>query len=173
MAVEETDGFEIKRIGQTETNVTIFIQLDHTDKFQITPALAAALQTPVHLLYTKQMVLKRLWSYIKVNRLFDPSQKSAIRFNERLRSLFNIERAEFHDLPRLLSHHMVPPNIIQISHTIRLSGDPMENEQWFELNVDVDVGGNNDKLVEELRQKDKATLEKLDTDVRTNYKWQY
>lgn len=45
---------------------------------------------------------------------------------------------QFADIPKHLRNHLSPPDPVELSHVIRLSGDPMDNSASYEISVEVD-----------------------------------
>lgn len=60
----ESDGFEVKRIGENQVDVRIFLYLDYSPQvYKITNELARLLGTQAG---TKPQIIMALWQYIKV-----------------------------------------------------------------------------------------------------------
>lgn len=60
----ESDGFEVRRIGENQVDVRIFLYLDYSPQvYKITNELARLLGTQAG---TKPQIIMALWQYIKV-----------------------------------------------------------------------------------------------------------
>ena len=78
----ETDGFEVKRQGDSDTKVKILVYLDrHPEKFKLSPALGHLLDIQMD---TMSNVLLAIWQYVKVNKLLDPEDSRCINCDEAL-----------------------------------------------------------------------------------------
>eukprot|EP01122_Echinamoeba_exundans_P010426 TRINITY_DN3904_c1_g1_i1.p1 TRINITY_DN3904_c1_g1~~TRINITY_DN3904_c1_g1_i1.p1 ORF type:complete len:478 (-),score=105.61 TRINITY_DN3904_c1_g1_i1:1452-2825(-) len=170
-AVEDSDGFEIKRRSNTESTVHIFLHLDHTpERFQVSPALATllGLQDWQSKTFTRTTVILQLWQYIRSKKLQqDPDNKANLTLDAPLRGVFGVDKTTYHDIPKLLSAHLFPPEPIQLTYQIKLSGEPADCEQWFELPVEVDNPAYQIKLtahaaeIEQLDQQIHNAVEKI------------
>jgi SWI/SNF-related matrix-associated actin-dependent regulator of chromatin subfamily D len=82
----ETDGFEVKRQGDSDTQVKILVYLDrHPEKFKLSPALGHLLDIQMD---TMSNVLLAIWQYVKVNKLLDPEDPRCIKCDEALTSVY-------------------------------------------------------------------------------------
>lgn len=78
----ECDGFEIKRQGDSDTQVKILVYLDrHPEKFKLAPALGNLLDLQMD---TMSNVLLAIWQYVKVNKLLDQEDSRCINCDEAL-----------------------------------------------------------------------------------------
>jgi SWI/SNF-related matrix-associated actin-dependent regulator of chromatin subfamily D len=133
----DTDGWEIKRGGNKEIDVKIVLFLEHSpSKVKvISPELSQLLNLSVD---TRPRIIMSLWQYIKANKLLDPNDRKTIINDENLRKIFACDTMQFNSLPQLLREHLGPPDPIEIPYTIRLSGDPSEYAQCYDLQVEAD-----------------------------------
>jgi SWI/SNF-related matrix-associated actin-dependent regulator of chromatin subfamily D len=170
-SVEDTDGFEIKRKSNKESTAHIFLHLDHTpERFQVSPALAnlLGLQDWQNKTFTRTTVILQLWQYIRSKKLQqDPDNKANLTLDAPVRAVFGVDKTTYHDIPKLLSAHLFPPEPIQLTYQIKLSGEPGDCEQWFELPVEVDNPAYQIKLtthsaeIEQLDQQIHSAIEKI------------
>lgn len=170
-AVEDVDGFEIKRRSATESTVHIFLHLDHTpERFQVSQALASVIgwvdwQSKT---YTRTAVILQLWQYIRSHKLQkDPDNKANLTLDAPLRAVFGTDKTTYHDIPKLLTPHLFTPEPLQIAYSIKLTGEVTDSEQWFELPVEVDNPAYQIKLnthateIEHLEHQIHANIEKI------------
>jgi len=132
----ETDGWEIKRAGDQEVEVKIILFLEHSpSKVKLSPLLSTLLGMHTA---TRPRVLMSLWQYIKANKLLDVHGKKTILNDQNLKTIFGCETMQFADIPKQLRSHLSPPDPVELSYVIRLSGEPKEHAMTYELNVEVD-----------------------------------
>uniref|UniRef100_A0A6B2L843 DM2 domain-containing protein n=1 Tax=Arcella intermedia TaxID=1963864 RepID=A0A6B2L843_9EUKA len=123
----ETDGFEFKRVGDTETIVNIFLVLDYHGKFKVVPTLAQELGLSQQAVFSKAHVLHSLWKYIRARNLQDPQNPQKVNCNTNLKQLFKKDCLLYSEMPQLLAQYLVPPGPIQIQHEIQVRGPLMES----------------------------------------------
>jgi SWI/SNF-related matrix-associated actin-dependent regulator of chromatin subfamily D len=164
----EWDGFEVKRRGDKESIVHIFLHLDYKpQRYKVAPALANLLK--LHDNYTKTHIILSLWQYIRQQKLQDPEHRSTVILDEPLRQIFGCQKIDYMDVPKLLQPLLGPPEPIQLSYQIRLSRDPTATfEQWYEVPVDVEtlpfqvtLPSLNKPELEELNQKIMRNIQKI------------
>jgi len=132
----ETDGFEIKRRGDQECNVKILLHVDfQPTRYKLSPTLSQLLNLHTD---TKPKIILNLWQYIKMNKLQDPDDRKSIQCNAELRALFGRDKVQFSALPQLLTEHLGPPQPIELNYTIRLSGDPKNYEECYDIQIEVE-----------------------------------
>jgi len=127
------DGFEIKRIGTTDTIAHIFLQLDQ-GKFKVNPVLLDTLGL-TNRTYSKTYMILSLWQYARTHKLQEPATPSKVNCNQNLKSILGVSSFTYHDIPKLLQEHLGPPDPIQLYYKIRTQGTP--TEQTYEFSVDV------------------------------------
>eukprot|EP01133_Synstelium_polycarpum_P007646 gene7646-8947_t len=131
----ETDGFEIKRNGHQEIDIKIMMYLDHTpQKSKVLGPLSQLLNIHTD---TKPKILSALWHYIKANRLLDVDGKKIVA-DEALKNIFGLDTIQFSQIPQLLREHLGPSDPLEFNYTLRLTGDPRDFEQAYDIQVEVD-----------------------------------
>jgi len=131
-----TDGFEIRRSGYRETEARIYLYLDYCPpRYKLQPGLAQALNLHTE---TRPRVLMALWQYIKAHRLQDPEDRRYFILNNELKQIFNCERMAFASIPELFYEHLGPPDPILLTYRIRLSGDPAQLEETYNIQISED-----------------------------------
>eukprot|EP01132_Coremiostelium_polycephalum_P002178 gene2178-2681_t len=131
----ETDGFEIKRTGSQEVDIKILMYLDHTpQKSKVLGPLSQLLNIHTD---TKPKITLAFWHYIKTNKLLDVDCKK-INCDESLKNIFGLDVIQFNQIPQLLREHLGPPDPLEFNYTLRLSGDPRDYEQAYDIQVEVD-----------------------------------
>jgi SWI/SNF-related matrix-associated actin-dependent regulator of chromatin subfamily D len=134
--VGDFDGFEMKRTGPSTTaHIFLFLQSDQ-GKYRVNPALLSELGLPVAP-YTKTTLILTLWNYVRNRKLQEPTTPTKVMCNQALKTILGVNTFTYHDIPKLLTEHIGPPDPIQISYTIRTQGEVVE--QWYEFPVDVPV----------------------------------
>jgi SWI/SNF-related matrix-associated actin-dependent regulator of chromatin subfamily D len=132
----DTDGFEIRRPGDTETTAKIILHLDYApSRFKVSPALGAALGLHTD---TKSKIVLGLWQYIRVNRLHDPDDRRYVVCDALLLEAFGCGRFAAAELTRLVSEHLSPADPIEIEYTIRRDGDWQDYRECYDIEVEVD-----------------------------------
>lgn len=64
----DTDGFEVRRVGETPVQCRVLLQLDQQpERFKLSPALSDLLGVRAE---TRQQIIVLLWQYIKVCHVF-------------------------------------------------------------------------------------------------------
>ncbi|KAI8585520.1 hypothetical protein BDZ88DRAFT_455878 [Geranomyces variabilis] len=131
--MDDCDGFEIKRKGDTDVTAKILIYLDHKpDKFKLSPPLAKLLDIHTD---TAASVTNAVWQYVKAQKLQDPDDKSHINCDEALRNLFGLTRITFAQISELLRPHFAPPDPIVLQYTISTD----KEHQYAQYAYDIDV----------------------------------
>ncbi|KAF2077405.1 hypothetical protein CYY_001254 [Polysphondylium violaceum] len=131
----ETDGFEIKRTGNQEVDVKILMYLDHQpQRYKVLGFLSQILNIHTD---TKPKIILAFWHYIKTNKLLDPDCKK-INCDESLKSIFGVDVLQFNQIPQLLREHLSAPDPLEFTYTLKLSGDPRDYENAYDIQVEVD-----------------------------------
>eukprot|EP01095_Lingulamoeba_sp_RSL-Kostka_P000492 TRINITY_DN10782_c0_g1_i1.p1 TRINITY_DN10782_c0_g1~~TRINITY_DN10782_c0_g1_i1.p1 ORF type:complete len:389 (-),score=103.40 TRINITY_DN10782_c0_g1_i1:51-1217(-) len=143
-ALIDTDkyGFEIKRNGDKDVNVKIFLYLDYNpQQFKVASSLSKVLG--VHTT-TRSRIFVAFWKYIKKHNLQDPEQRKNIIFNDELKDIFNVnEPVPCSSILDLLTPYLLPPDPIELSYTVKVSGDPKDNVKSYNVSVqDENIGKN-------------------------------
>ena len=134
-----SDGFEIKRSGSTDCDVTIYLALDHyPSRYKLSAALSSLLNIQCD---TLSNITQLLWLYIKQKKLQSVQQPTVINTDIYLQQLFGgIPTVQFHELIRLLQPHLLPPDPIMLPYTIRThSNNVHENVICYDIPMSTPV----------------------------------
>jgi len=132
----EMDGFEIRRIGNKETTLKILLFISsNPPKFKLHEKLANILGMTV---CTRIQALTALWEYIKMNRLQDKENRNIVNNDLNLREIFGVEKIQMDSIALKLKDFMLAADPIILTHRIKLNGDWKENEQIYDIEVDLD-----------------------------------
>jgi SWI/SNF-related matrix-associated actin-dependent regulator of chromatin subfamily D len=136
------DGFELLRpvpSGAPETTIRVMLWLDHLpQRWKLAPALSVLLGLHTD---TKPRIVTQLWQYIKIHRLQDPDDKRVIHLNPQLKLLFpGTETIMFPDIGRLIEPHLLPPDPLELTYQVKLTGSPTGAEEVWEAIVDMEEG---------------------------------
>lgn len=137
-----SDGFEIKRPIRNEEKeeipCKIHLQFDFTpEKYRLSPDLSNLLNLK---LATRPTIVVALWQYIKLHKLQESDEKKIINNDSALQELFKVNRMSFSDIPVLIEPHLLPPEPVTISYSIKTSKQQELNvlEQVFEVEIELD-----------------------------------
>ncbi|KAK9686982.1 SWI/SNF and RSC complex subunit Ssr3 [Basidiobolus ranarum] len=132
---QETDGFEIKRRGDTDVRAKIELTLNNpAETYKLSKALAQLLGFETG---SQSTVIMGLWQYIKFNSLQDPQEKHFINNDEHLRNIFYMPKMAFPQIPDLVKRHLFPLDPIIIEYTIRIDQPEFRPNQAYDIQVDV------------------------------------
>ncbi|ORY02615.1 hypothetical protein K493DRAFT_277150 [Basidiobolus meristosporus CBS 931.73] len=132
---QETDGFEIKRRGDTDVRAKIELTLSNpAEQYKLSKALAHLLGFETG---TQSAVIMGLWQYIKFNSLQDPQEKHFVNNDDNLRNIFYMPKMAFPQIPDLVKRHLFPLDPIIIEHTIRVDLPEFKPNQAYDIQVDV------------------------------------
>lgn len=163
--MDNVDGFEIKRVFKKETTAHIYLYLDYSpEKFKPSRLLADLLNIKSNAISKTQVILN-LWNYIRNNELNDPKNRSSVICDEKLINVFGVQRMDYYDIPKLVQPHLLPPDPIQIAYTIKMESDPLENEMWFEIPVEIENPSYQFPLTDQ-----KQNIEMLDIEIHEKLK---
>merc|ERR1719216_322310 len=113
---QETDGFQVKRPGDTTVKCTILLLLDYQPlQFKLDQRLARLLGVHTQ---TRPVIISAMWQYIKTHKLQDQHEKEYINCDPFLKQIFQTERMKFAEIPQRLSSLLHPPDPIVINHVI-------------------------------------------------------
>lgn len=133
----ETDGFQVKRLGDRNVKCTILLLLDHVPmKFKLDPRLARLLGIHTD---TRPKIIESLWEYIKRHKLQDAHERDYINCDKYLEQTFQCPRMRFMEIPQRLSGLLLPPDPIVIHHLITCSSDVMEPKKTVCYDIDVEI----------------------------------
>ncbi|CAH8611975.1 unnamed protein product [Heterobilharzia americana] len=131
----ETDGFQVKRRGDSNVRCTVLLMLDHQPpQYKLDPRLARILALHTG---TRSQIFYALWNYIKTHRLQDPNEKDFINCDLYLEQVFGCPRMRFADIPSRLAPLQQPPDPIVINHIITVEGDGPKTA-CYDIEVEVD-----------------------------------
>ncbi|RKO97553.1 hypothetical protein CXG81DRAFT_10939 [Caulochytrium protostelioides] len=132
----DCDGFEIKRLGDTDVKCKILLYLRHQpERTKLAPALAALLDIKAD---TRENVTLALWQYIKGHRLQDEEDKRAVRCNAALAAVLGVPRFELRHLVDVVSPLLLPPDPVVIDYTIRVDRPYTVAKFAYDLDVELD-----------------------------------
>jgi len=136
---QETDGFELRRIGHKNVNCTIHLWLDNQpQQFKLDRRLAYLLGVPKQ---TRPAIILALWQYIKTHKLQDRHEQELVNCDHFLRQIFQTERMKFAEIPQRLNPLLHPPDPITINHTVDLEGMPepyRKRTLCYDIDVEID-----------------------------------
>lgn len=141
-----SDGFEIKkRISSNldsnpnsnfEIPCKIHLQFDFSpERFRLSSSFSNLLNLK---LATRPAIVVALWQYIKLHKLQESDEKKIINNDSALQELFKVNRMSFSDIPLLIEPHLLPPEPLTISYTIKSKQELNVLEQVFEVEIDLD-----------------------------------
>lgn len=134
-ASNHVEGFEIKRRGNVDCDVNIWLEMDHTpERFKLSPALAQVLGVEVD---TRPHVIAAVWQYIKTKKLQNPVDPTMINCDDALQKVFDDEKIKFASISARLHQHMNPPQPIQLYHRIKVSGSMPAGNACYDVNVNI------------------------------------
>jgi len=132
----ETDGFQVKRIGDQSLKCTILMLLDYQPpQFKLDPRLAKLLS--IHTA-TRPTIIQSLWQYIKAHHLQDNQEKEFINLDKYLQQIFECDRIRFSDIPNKLHMHCMPPDPIIINHMVNIESNEPKRTSIYDITVEVD-----------------------------------
>ncbi|CAH8610061.1 unnamed protein product [Schistosoma mattheei] len=132
----ETDGFQVKRRGDSNVRCTVLLMLDHQPpQYKLDSRLARILALHTG---TRSQIFYALWNYIKTHRLQDPNEKDFINCDSYLEQVFGCPRMRFADIPSRLAPLQQPPDPIVINHIITVEGDGSPKTACYDIEVEVD-----------------------------------
>ncbi|CAL8075975.1 unnamed protein product [Calicophoron daubneyi] len=131
----ETDGFQVKRRGDSNVRCTVLLMLDHQPpEYKLDPRLARILALHTG---TRSQIFYALWTYIKTHKLQDPNEKDFINCDPYLEQVFNCPRMRFAEVPSRLVPLQQPPDPIVINHMISVEGDAPKTA-CYDIEVEVE-----------------------------------
>merc|ERR1712045_1011736 len=134
---QETDGFQVKRPGDTTVRCTILLLLDYQPlQFKLDQRLARLLGVHTQ---TRPVIISALWQYIKTHKLQDPHEREYVNCDPFLRQIFQADRMKFAEIPQRLNPLLHPPDPIVINHLITVEGQAPEQKKTACYDIDVEV----------------------------------
>lgn len=129
------EGFEVKRIGDKEFRASVRLEMSCTpEKFKLSPALMEVLGIEVD---TRPRVIAAIWHYVKARKLQNPNDPSYFHCDPPLQRVFGEKEMKFTMVSSKISHHLSPPQPIQLEHKIKLSGNSPAGDACYDVLVDV------------------------------------
>lgn len=135
-----SDGFEISRAGSKEFTAKVFLYVDHKPgQFRLSHSLARLIGTKTD---TKTGVFSGVWQYVKKMGLQCVDDRTAVRLDAGLKSLFgpatqNVEVLKLQQLLAVVKTHMSPSEPLMIEYDVRLQGDVVDNQDCYDVQVTV------------------------------------
>lgn len=135
-----SDGFELSRAGDIECKVRIFMYIDHKpERFKLSFVLSRLIGMKSD---TRSGVFMAVWEYIKKSRLQCADDRTSVRVDQGLKTLMPATHADqptikLQQLFEVIKMHMCPPDPIQIEHAIKLSGNVVDNQACYDIQVEV------------------------------------
>lgn len=176
-ATVETDGFQIRRNGDSLVRCTILFQLEHQPKhYKIDKRLAKLIGKQTD---TKPAILYAVWQYIKNKSLQDQNDREYISNDKYLKQIFECKRMKYSEIPERLNCLLSPPDPIIISHSI-VRGVGETQRSFHEIDVEVEENAKDYPMgalmmsnanIQELQQLDEKICDTLEAIklTRTNY----
>ncbi|KAH9281340.1 SWI/SNF-related matrix-associated actin-dependent regulator of chromatin subfamily D member 1 [Echinococcus granulosus] len=132
----ETDGFQVKRSGDSNVRCTILLMLDYQPpQYKLDPRLARILGLHTG---TRSQIFYALWNYIKVHRLQDSHEKDFINCDAYLEQVFGCPRMRFAEIPSRLIQLQQAPDPIVINHVIVNDPEDPNKTLCYDIEVEVD-----------------------------------
>ena len=135
-----SDGFEISRAGSKEFTAKIFLYVDQKpEQFRVSPLLCQLIGLSNG---SKASIFSGVWQYVKMKKLQCVDDRTAVRLDPGLKTLLspaniNIEVIKIQQLFALIKGHMGPPEPIVLKYNIKLSGDVVDNQDCYDIQVNV------------------------------------
>lgn len=133
-AQPETDGFEVKRLGDENVRCQIMLKLENLpEKYKLSPALGRLLNLRYE---TRQQIIMGIWQYIKKHRLQDAHDHRLINTDEAMRAVFPIPQIPFPQMNELLTPHLLPMDPITIDYMVKVDQEKTD-PSVFDIEVEV------------------------------------
>jgi SWI/SNF-related matrix-associated actin-dependent regulator of chromatin subfamily D len=134
-ASNHVEGFEIKRRGNVECDVSIRLEMDHNpERFKLSAPLAQVLGVEVD---TRPHIIAAVWQYIKTKKLQNPADPTMINCDAALQKVLGDERVKFASISSRLHPHLSPPQPIHLHHRIKLSGSMPAGNACYDVSVNI------------------------------------
>merc|ERR1719216_253677 len=136
---QETDGFQVKRPGDTTVKCTILLLLDYQPlQFKLDQRLARLLGVHTQ---TRPVIISALWQYIKTHKLQDQHEKEFVNCDPFLKQIFQTDRMKFAEIPQRLNPLLHPPDPIVINHMINVEEirqTETKKTACYDIDVEID-----------------------------------
>lgn len=169
--ISETDGFQVRRVGDLPVKCTILFQLEHQPRhYKIDKRLARLLGKQSD---TRPSIIIALWQYIKNKSLQDSNDREYINNDKYLKHIFECKRMKFSEIPGKLIGLLSPPDPVVINHSI-IRGIGETQRSIYEIDVEIEDSAqqvNKDSMstftmsnasVQELQQLDEKICDTLE-----------
>lgn len=136
-----SDGFEVSRAGSTEFTAKIFLYLDDKpERVKLSYALSRVLGVRTD---TRSGIFTSMWQYIKKMGLQCVDDHTVIRLDNGLKSLLpvahsNRELLKLQQVMEVVKTHLGPPDPLAIEYRVRLSGDVVDNQDCYDIQVNIE-----------------------------------
>lgn len=132
----ESDGIEVKRKGDKDVHARIILVPDYTpQKYKLATGLSEL--TGLRLA-TKPQIVTELWGYIKEHHCQDPHDKRIIHCDNKMLSLFGVEKLQFSQIPDVINRYVTQPDPIQLEYTIRVDKRFHASPKAYDVDVELD-----------------------------------
>jgi len=133
---QETDGFQVKRVGDKNVRCTMLFMLNYLPpQFKLDSRLARLLGIHTQ---TRPVIIQGLWQYIKSHKLQDSHEREWINCDSYLTSILGRPRIRFSDVPQLLQPLLHPPDPIVIQHIISVDPADAKKQACYDIVVEID-----------------------------------
>jgi chromatin remodeling complex protein RSC6 len=134
------DGIELTRPGEKECKVTVFLYVDHKpERFKVSLGLSRLIGVRQD---TRSGIFMAIWQYIKKLKLQCADDRASVRIDSGLKTLMpaafvNFATIKLHQLFEVVKMHMGPADAIQIEYNVKLSGNVVDNQDCYDVQVDL------------------------------------
>jgi len=136
-------GFEISRKGKEECQVRMFFDVNHQPElFKLSVPLSRLLGVSTD---TRSGVFLGVWQYIKKMGLQNPTDRTIVRMDAGLKSLLaaqnnsnGADMVKLHHLYDVVKSHLAPPDRLEIVYNIKLSGDVIDNQDCYDIQINME-----------------------------------
>lgn len=135
-----SDGFELSRSGDKECTAKIFLYVDNSpERFKMSFVLSRLIGIRCD---TRSNVFMAVWQYIKKKKLQCQNDRASVSVDSGLRTLMPsthvaAEVVKLNHLFEIIKLHMGPADPIQLTYNIKLSGNVVENQACYDIEVEV------------------------------------
>jgi chromatin remodeling complex protein RSC6 len=138
------DGIEISRGGDTECKATVLLYLDHKpERYKLSFVLSRLIGVKTD---SRSGVFMAVWQYIKKMKLQCVDDRTSIRMDAGLQTLLSGTTTsagviKLQHLFEVIKMHMGPPDPIQIEFDIKLSGNVVDNQACYDIQIELPDDG--------------------------------
>jgi len=132
----ETDGIELKRVGNVEEQLRVLLYVDHIPaKFNMSSELSEFMGAKEE---SQENIIRALWFYIKKYRLQDPDERKFINNDEALYKIFKEERTELSSIFSKIRKHLSEAQPVELIHNLKLTPNWTETEHIYDIAVELE-----------------------------------